>query len=212
MIRNFDKFCYPEVEQINLDNKRLYKTPENHHVPSVTTILSKTKDTTGLDNWIKNVGEEKARKIRNEAACVGTSMHSFLEEVITEEKRPTYTPSPLHSQAKQMADVIVDEGLKLVSEIWGSEIKLYYKDQYAGTTDVVGMYRGVPHIMDFKQTNKPKKSEWIDDYYLQLCAYAHAHNEMFGTDIRNGVVLMCSRDLQFQKFELNEVRFDYIIW
>ena len=86
--------------------------------------------------------------------------------------------------------------------------KLYYKDQYAGTTDLVGMYRGVPHIIDFKQTNKPKQEKWIQDYYLQLTAYAHAHNYMTGTDIKNGVVLMCCRDLSFQKFELNEIKFE----
>ena len=215
MNRQFEKYPYPDVRQINLSNKRLYETPEGAHVPSVTTILSKTKDTTGLDNWVKAVGEEKAEKIRNEAAFVGTSMHEFLEEHVTEVKRETFVPSPFHTQAKQMADIIVKEGLKYVTEVWGSEVKLYYKDQYAGTTDLVGLYKGIPHIIDFKQTNKPKKEEWIDDYFLQLCAYAHAHNEMFDTDMRSGVVLMCSRDLQFQKFELNEVRFEkysYMWW
>tara|TARA_R110000751_G_scaffold97939_1_gene190549 strand:- start:406 stop:1002 length:597 start_codon:yes stop_codon:yes gene_type:complete len=184
-------------------------------VPSVTTILSKTKDMTGLDNWIKAVGKDKAEKIRNEAAFVGTSMHTFLEEHVTEVKREPFVPSPLHTQAKQMSNVIVKEGLKFISEIWGSEIKLYHSDKYAGTTDLIGLYKGVPHIIDFKQTNKPKKAEWVDDYYLQLCAYAHAHNDMFDTDIRSGVVLMCSRDLQFQKFELNEVKFEkysYMWW
>ena len=215
MNRNFDKYPYPDVTQLNLENKRLYLTPAGDKVPSVTTILSKTKDTTGLDNWVKAVGEEKAKKIRDEAAFVGTSMHNFLEEHVTEVKRESFTPSPLHTQAKQMADIIVKEGLKFISEIWGAEVKLYHSDKYAGTTDLIGMYKGVPHIIDFKQTNKPKKAEWIDDYYLQLCAYAHAHNDMFDTDIRSGVVLMCSRDLQFQKFELNEVRFEkysYMWW
>ena len=216
MIRQFDKYPYPDVKQLNLDNKRLYETPCGDHVPSVTTILSKTKDTSGLDRWVKAVGEEKANKIRNEAAKVGTSMHLFLEEFVTTEPRePITTPDPLHSQAKQMSEVIIDSGMKYVSEVWGSEVKLYYKDRYAGTTDVVGVYKDVPHIIDFKQTNKPKKSEWIDDYYLQLCAYSHAHNEMFGTEIKNGVVLMCSRDLQFQKFELNEIQFEkysYMWW
>ncbi len=107
-----------------------------------------------------------------------------------------------------MADTIINSGLKHVSEIWGAEVQLYYKDQYAGTTDLVGLYKGKPHIIDFKQTNKPKKEEWIEDYYLQLCAYSHAHNEMFDTKINNGVVLMCSRDLQYQKFELNEIQFE----
>ena len=80
MNRNFSKYLYPDVKQLNLKNKRLYETPEGARVPSVTTILSKTKDMTGLDRWVKAVGEEKAEKIRNEAAFVGTSMHEFLEE------------------------------------------------------------------------------------------------------------------------------------
>ena len=137
---------------------------------------------------------------------VGTSMHLYLESFILNEERKTDF-SPVHCKAKKMAQVIIDNGLKHVDEIWGSEVQLYYKDQYAGTTDVVGMYKGVPHIIDFKQTNKPKKEEWIQDYYLQLCAYAHAHNDVTGSEIQSGVVLMCSQDLQFQKFEMNEIAF-----
>ena len=209
MIRQFDKYSYKDLPQLNLENKRLYETPEGDKVPSVTTILSKTKDNSGLEKWARSIGEEKAERIRNEAAKVGTSMHLFLEEFITEIPRePITVPDPLHSQARQMANTIISSGLKYVTEVWGSETKLYYKDKYAGTTDVIGMYKDIPHIIDFKQTNKPKKAEWIEDYYLQLCAYSLAHNEMFGTDIKNGVVLMCSRDLQFQKFELNEIQFE----
>ena len=164
--------------------------------------------------WRKRVGKDEARRITLEACNIGTSMHKFLECHLLEEERE-YVPSLAHSQASKMSGVVIKEGLKHVSEIWGTEVKLWYKDQYAGTTDVVGVYKGIPHIIDFKQTNKPKKAEWIDDYYLQLCAYAHAHNEMFGTEMKSGVVLMCSRDLQFQKFELSEVRFEkysYMWW
>ena len=142
-----------------------------------------------------------------EAAAVGTSMHTFLECYLLEEERQ-YKSETHHEQAKSMSQVIVSEGLKHVDEIWGTEIQLYYEDQYAGTTDLVGMYKGVPHIIDFKQTNKPKKEEWVQDYYLQLAAYAHAHNHVTGTNIQHGVVLMCSRDLHFQKFEMNEIQFE----
>lgn len=215
MNRQFDKFSYPDIRQDTYENKRLYSTPEGDRVPSVTTILSKTKDMSGLKKWEARVGKKQAQKIRNEAATVGTSMHLFLEHYLVDTKRPFFTPSTIHTQAKQMADIVVTEGLKHVSELWGSEVKLYYKDEYAGTTDGVGIYKNKPCVIDFKQTNKPKKSEWIEDYYLQLCAYIHAHNEMFGTDIETGVVLMCSRDLQFQKFELNEIQFEkysYMWW
>ena len=62
--------------------------------------------------------------------------------------------------------------------------------------------------MDFKQSNKPKKAEWVEDYYLQLTAYALAHNELFGTNIREGHIFMCSRDLTYQQFDLWPDDFD----
>jgi len=207
MDRNFNKYDYPAVPRNETTGTRLYETPEGHLVPSVTTILSKTRDMSGLKNWENRVGKKEANRIRNEAAAVGTSMHLTLECHV-EEKEREFDFSPVHSQASQMANVIVKEGLKHVSEVWGSEVKLYYEDQYAGTTDLIGMYKGVPHIIDFKQTNKPKQEKWVQDYYLQLAAYAHAHNHVTGTDIKNGVVLMCSRDLQFQHFELDEIKFE----
>ncbi len=206
MIRNFSKYNYPELVRDDATGTRLYKTPENDLVPSVTTILSKTKDTTGLKNWENRVGKKEAQRIRNEAAAVGTSMHLTLECYLLETKRE-FDFSPVHSKAKKMADVIVNEGLKYLDEVWGCEVQLYNSNLYAGTTDVVGLYKGVPHIVDFKQTNKPKKEEWIQDYYLQLAAYINAHNYMTGSEIENGVILMCSQGLEFQKFELNEIQF-----
>ena len=206
MITNFEKYNYPSISRDETTGRRLYKTPEKNLVPSVTTILSKTKDTKFLKQWQERVGKKNAERIRNEAASVGTSMHLFLEAHILNEKRKT-DYSIVHSKAKKMADIVVKEGLKFVDEVWGSEVQLYFEDQYAGTTDLVGLYKGVPHIIDFKQTNKPKKEEWIEDYYLQLAAYAHAHNHVTGSDIQCGVVLMCSQDLQFQKFEMNEIAF-----
>jgi|11BtaG_2_1085332.scaffolds.fasta_scaffold23623_1 genome maintenance exonuclease 1 len=202
-----DKYTYPSiVRDDDSADIRLYKTPDNDLVPSVTSILSKTKDTKYLDEWRKRVGEEEAKRITQEACSIGTKMHNYLECYILDEKyKVDYNPRT--TQAISMAEVIIEEGLCHVDEIWGSEVQLYYKDQYAGTTDLVGLYKGKPYIIDFKQTNRPKKKEWIEDYFLQLCAYAHAHNELTGTEISGGVVLMCSRDLQFQKFEMDEIQF-----
>ena len=206
MKRNFKKYTYPELLRDDKSSSRLYKTPEDKSVPSVTTILSKTKDMTKLKEWQQRVGKKKADEIRNQAASMGTSMHLYLEaHILDEERKVNY--SPTHTKAKKMAQIIIDKGLKFVDEVWGSEVKLYNQDLYAGTTDLVGLYKGVPHIIDFKQTNKPKKKEWIEDYYLQLAAYAHAHNYVTKSDIQCGVVLMCSQDLQFQKFEMNEIAF-----
>jgi len=90
-----------------------------------------------------------------------------------------------------MAAEVILKGLQPnINEYWGCEVPLYYSGLYAGTTDLIGIWRGQPAIMDFKQTNKPKRREWIDDYFLQLAAYAAAHNEMHKTNIQTGVILM----------------------
>jgi genome maintenance exonuclease 1 len=107
-----------------------------------------------------------------------------------------------------MADVIIENGLNKVNEVWGMEQALYFPGLYSGTTDLVGVYDGEPAVMDYKQTNKPKKAEWVEDYYLQLTAYIMAHNEVYGTDIKRGVIFMCSRDFQYQQFEVTPDTFN----
>ena len=179
---------------------RLYLTPDGESLPSVTTVLSKTKDKSGLDRWRKRVGEKTAEKIIADSARIGTALHLYIEHYVNGHGYKDLTD--VGKKAQTMAQVIIDEGLKDVTEIWGSEVHLYYPGKYAGTTDMVGLYKGRPAIIDFKQTNKPKKREWIQDYLMQLAAYAHAHNHLFDTEIDQGVILMCSRDWLFQRFEL----------
>ena len=184
---------------------RLYLTPDGESLPSVTTVLSKTKDKSGLDRWRKRVGEKTAEKIIADSARNGTALHLYIEHYVNGHGYKDLTD--VGKKAQTMAQVIIDEGLKDVTEIWGSEVHLYYPGKYAGTTDMVGLYKGRPAIIDFKQTNKPKKREWVQDYLMQLAAYAHAHNNLFNTEIDQGVVLMCSRDLLFQRFELTGENF-----
>lgn len=196
-----DKYKYPATTRETINGKRHYVSEGLDPVPSVTTILDATKDKTFLIAWRKRVGEEKAAQITKEAAGVGTSMHGYLEKYVKGEPYKAGT-NLVHQQGYKMAEVVIAKGLSQVNEIWGSEVSLYYPGLYAGTTDGVGLFKGNPAIIDFKQTNKPKKEEWVEDYYLQLVAYAMAHNEMHGTDIREGHVLMCSRDLEYQQFDL----------
>ena len=203
-----EKYNYQEIKRQQVDGKRLYACPDGNAVASVTTILDKTKDKTHLIAWRKRVGEQKAREIVTEAASVGTRMHKYLEDYIEFGEWPTPGSNPYAQQAHKMAEQVKEQAMTDVDEIWGSEINLYHPKIYAGTTDVVGQYKGQPAIMDFKQTNKPKKQEWVEDYYLQLTAYALAHNEVFGTNIREGHVFMCSRDLQYQQFDLWPDEFD----
>jgi len=184
---------------------RLYLTPDGESLPSVTTVLSKTKDKSGLDQWRKRVGEKTAEKIIADSGRIGTALHLYIEHYVNDHGYEDFTE--VGQKAQKMAQVIIDEGLKDVTEVWGSEVHLYYPGKYAGTTDMVGLYKGRPAIIDFKQTNKPKKREWVQDYLMQLAAYAYAHNKIFNTEIDQGVVLMCSRDLLFQRFELTGENF-----
>ncbi len=203
------KFDYQAITRNSENGKRLYQCPDGNSVPSVTTILDKTKDKTHLIEWRKRVGEKKAQEIVTEAAGVGTRMHTFLEKYIESAEWPEPGTNPYSQQAHKMAERIRDEALIDINEIWGSEVNLYFPQIYAGTTDLLGVYKGEHAIMDFKQTNKPKKEEWIEDYYLQLVAYAEAHNEVWGTNIKQGHVFMVSRDLVYQQFDLTPDKYDY---
>ena len=199
LIKN--KYDYKEIKKKSVEGKRLYACPDGNAVASVTTILDATKDKTHLIAWRKRVGEQKAKEVVTEASGVGTRMHKYLEDYVESGNWGEPGSNPYAKQAHNMAKQIKDNVMDHV-EIWGSEVQLYHPKIYAGTTDLVGMYKGQPAIMDFKQTNKPKKKEWVEDYYLQLVAYALAHNELYGTDIKEGHVFMCSRDLQYQQFDL----------
>ena len=179
---------------------RLYLTPDGESLPSVTSVLSKTKDKEFIRRWKQRVGEKKAQKILDESSRIGTALHLFIERFVNDTGYKDLTK--IGVKAEQMAQVIIEQGLKDVSEVWGSEVHLYYPGKYAGTTDMVGLYKGRPAIIDFKQTNRPKKREWIQDYLMQLSAYGMAHNKIFGTDIDQGIIMMCSRDLTYQVFEL----------
>jgi genome maintenance exonuclease 1 len=195
------KYDYQPISRKQVDGKRLYATPDGNAVASVTTILDATKDKSHLIAWRKRVGEKKAQEIVTEAASVGTRMHKYLEDYVETGEWPQPGSNPYAQQAHGMAQVIKDQVMDDVV-VWGSEVNLYMPQMYAGTTDLVGTYKGQPAIMDFKQTNKPKKLEWVVDYFLQLTAYAEAHNEIFGTDIREGHVFMCSRAGEYQQFDI----------
>jgi genome maintenance exonuclease 1 len=200
---------YKPCQQINdpVTRKRVYLTPDGEKTPSVTTILGATKDQTHLIEWRKRVGEENAAQITKEASGVGTAMHNNLERFIAGLERQPGN-NLVHVQANKMANVIIEQGLKDVNEVWAMEQSLYFPGLYSGTTDLVAVYKGNPSVCDYKQTNKPKKAEWVEDYFLQLMAYILAHNEVYGTDIREGHVFMCSRDLQYQQFDLTPDNFN----
>ena len=202
------KYTYEKLKRVEVGGKRRYAAPGGEPVASVTTILDGTKDKSHLIEWRKRVGEKKAQEITTEAAGVGTRMHKYLEDYIDTGEWPSPGSNPYAQQAHMMATQIKEQAMVHVDEIWGSEVPLYVPNIYAGTTDLVGTYKGQPCIMDFKQTNKPKKTEWVVDYFLQLTAYAIAHNEVHGTNIREGHVFMCSRAGEYQQFDIWPDEFD----
>ena len=202
------KFVYPTSTRALIDGKRHYDVGTNEKLPSVTTILSATQSEEKkkkLEEWKARMGAQRADRIRDISAMRGTSMHTYLEGYITDQKHLDLTA--LGQEAGKMANVVIRSGLGDLEEVWGTEVTLYYPGLYAGATDVVGIYNGRESIIDFKQTNKPKQREWISDYFTQLAAYAMAHNHVYGTKIQSGVILMCSKDCFFQKFEVSDKEF-----
>lgn len=197
---------YEILERVtHQDGTRFYVAPNGDQLYSVTTILSATADKTGLNEWRAWVGDKKADQIRDEATGLGSLMHTHLENYIQDIPRPGGT-NLVRQMARNMADQVINRGLINVSEVWGMESMVYFPSLYAGTADLIGIHKGVPAIMDYKTTNKMKTREMIPDYACQLAAYALAHNELYGTDIRKGVIFMVSRTLEYAEFvyELDE--------
>jgi hypothetical protein len=193
------KYNYASLNRNSEDGKRLYVTPDGSKVPSVTTILSATapkEKMQALMEWRKRVGPEKAQEITTEAASRGTRMHKFLEDYCTNGELSKPGSNPYSQQSYDMAQVVIDQGMCNFNEIWGVEVSLYYPGLYAGTADGVGVHLKQDAMLDYKQSNKIKLREWIDDYFLQMSAYILAHDQLYGTKIKKGVVLMCVKPVE----------------
>ena len=204
------QFNYPKSMRSMIEGKRHYDINKNNKkLPSVTTILGQTQSKEKQDSlarWRDKVGMNEATRITDQAAARGTAMHNILEAYVNGTKRVDLTE--LGKQATTMASLIIEKGLtNRLTEVWGNEVTLYYPDLYAGATDLVGIYDGVESIIDFKQSNKPKRREWIEDYFMQLGAYAMAHNFVYGTNITKGVNLICTKDNLFQEFIVEDQEF-----
>ena len=196
-------YKYPESTRSLIQGNRHYDVNQEM-LPSVTTILQGTQSEEKrkrLAEWRRKVGENVAERYKDEASRRGTAMHEFLEYYLQNKK--ILDLSDEGQAASGMGQAIVDQGFKDLSEIWGSEVTLFYPGLYAGQTDLCGIYQNRESIIDFKQTNKPKRKEWIEDYFLQLAAYAMAHDIIYKTCVDQGVILMCSKDGFFQKFTSN---------
>ena len=206
------QFIYPPCIRSMVKDKRKYEVG-GERLPSVTTILKNTQDASkaeSLARWKAKVGEVEAERIKNTAATRGTAMHTYLEHYIKGGKVLDLTN--VGREASSMAKTIIEKGFPDMEEVWGVECTLFYPGLYAGQTDMCGIYQGRESIIDFKQSNKPKRAEWIEDYKLQLAAYATAHDCIFGTSIEQGVILMCTPDNFFQRFIVNGSEFREWKW
>ena len=194
------KYTYVDASRIEDQGTRLYDV-NGSRLPSVTTILGATKDQQFLKEWKAKVGEAEADRIKNLSSRRGTSMHKFLEHYVQGTGYDDLTE--IGQKAKAMAEKVIDVGLTPVEEIYGSEVTLYYPGLYAGSTDLVCVHNGKDSIVDFKQSNRPKREEWIDDYKLQIAAYAMAHEYVHNSKIEQGIIMVCTPDLYYQEFLVN---------
>ncbi len=198
-----NKFIYPKSTRSIEDGYRKYSLGKEK-LPSVTTILSATKseeEKAAIKNWQERVGFKEANRIKTEASSRGTSMHSYIEDYLRGRINESFFES--NEQYKNMAKEIIEKGVNSkLDEIYGMEETIYYPEQYAGTADLIGIYQGKDVIIDFKQSNKPKKTDYIQDYFLQLGAYTLAHDVVHGTKMKAGIILLCTKDILFQEFKI----------
>ena len=211
-IKHNSKYTYIDGTRSDDHGTRTYDVA-GHRLPSVTTILSRTKDQTFLKEWKAKVGEKKAEEIKNLSSNRGTAMHKFLEKYVLGEGYDDLTE--LGKVAKKMASKVIDIGLTPVNEYYGSEVTLYYPGLYAGSTDLICSHNGRETVVDFKQSNRPKQREWVGDYFLQIAAYAMAHDYVHNSKIEQGVIMMCTPDLYYQEFvvegaELRRYKHDFL--
>ena len=206
-----DKFKYPILERVDTDIGRHYLDSNNKAVPSVTTVLSGTsKSKDGLIQWRNRVGEEEADRIIKQSTDIGTAVHEAIENYLNGKSWNNFEETHDQLLAQKISNKFIKDGLKGISDIWGLEVGLVLDNLYAGTADCVGEYEGIPTLIDFKTAKKIKKREWIEDYFLQGCAYANAHNVMFGTKIEQIVILMVDRNDIFQEFIVRPTEFNFL--
>ena len=202
-----NKYEYPNLKRIQTKKGRQYTDGTGEPVPSVTTILGDTGDKTALIAWRKRVGDAEATRISTESAGLGTKVHNSLEKYILQEDYEIKGNNHISVMAKNMVSEMIDKGLSKVDTLYGVEVGLIAEGLYAGTADGIGMHEGEEAIIDFKTAKKIKKREWIEDYFLQGCAYALAHNEMFESNINKVVILMVDREGKFAEFTIKDDEF-----
>ena len=217
LLKRDTKFFVGDFKKINKYNYTTYVRDDDHgprtykvndlKLPSVTNILqfTQSKDKQqGLDKWRERIGFQEAMEITQQAAKRGTEMHKVLEKYVNGEGYLNLSDEG--GIARVMAHEII-HNLGPLKVIYGTEVCLTGKNRWAGSTDVVGEYDGKPTIIDYKQSNKPKREEWVEDYYYQIAAYSLAHEEHYGP-IDQGLIAICTVDGKYQEFKMDAVKLD----
>jgi len=205
------KYTYPILERVDTEIGRFYKDSKLNLVPSVTTVLSNTSNKAdGIADWRMRVGDEEANRIIKQSTDIGTSVHLAIENYLNNKNWDDFGSSYEEKISQEITKRFISDGLTKITEIWGLEVGLILDNLFAGTADCVGTYSGIPSLIDFKTSKKIKKREWIEDYFLQGCAYANAHNVMFNSNIKQIVILMVDRDLIFKEFIIQENEFKHL--
>ena len=201
------KYSYPNLERVEKNDMRFYKDSNNDLVPSVTTVLDATGDKSGITQWRRKVGPAQADAIVQESTLIGSAVHEAIENFLLGKSWNDFTEDRNGFLAKSISSKFISSCLNGIDEVWGLESGLILDGLYAGTADCIGVYKGLPAIIDFKTAKKLKRKDWIEDYFLQCSAYANAHNVMFETSISNLVILMVDRDLLFKEFHIKKDEF-----
>jgi hypothetical protein len=200
------KYSYPNLERVEENDMRFYKDSNNDLVPSVTTVLDAT-DKSGITQWRRKVGPAQADAIVQESTLIGSAVHEAIENYLLGKSWNKFTDDRNGFLAKSISSKFISSCLNGIDEVWGLESGLILDGLYAGTADCIGVYKGLPAIIDFKTAKKLKRKDWIEDYFLQCSAYANAHNVMFETSINDLVILMVDRDLLFKEFHIKKDEF-----
>ena len=201
------KYSYPNLERVEENEMRFYKDSNNDLVPSVTTVLDATGDKSGITQWRRKVGPAQADAIVQESTLIGSVVHEAIENYLLGKSWSNFTEDRNGFLAKSISSKFISSCLNGIDEVWGLESGLILDGLYAGTADCIGVYKGLPAIIDFKTAKKLKRKDWIEDYFLQCSAYANAHNVMFETSINDLVILMVDRDLLFKEFHIKKDEF-----
>ena len=201
------KYSYPNLERVEENEMRFYRDSNNDLVPSVTTVLDATGDKSGITQWRRKVGPAQADAIVQESTLIGSAVHEAIENYLLGKSWSNFTEDRNGFLAKSISSKFISSCLNGIDEVWGLESGLILDGLYAGTADCIGVYKGLPAIIDFKTAKKLKRKDWIEDYFLQCSAYANAHNVMFETSINDLVILMVDRDLLFKEFHIKKDEF-----